>query len=126
MAMKFGKYLPKMIFETAMCEAYVDGDYGLLHQLCDLKPWEMSPTRCHLWTPARGETPQDFRGRPWFASWWKIMAIREQLEAMAKREGIKPSRAALVRQERKRQAEIAEREAEKSYVNAIATDHEPD
>jgi hypothetical protein len=110
MALKFRKHLPKMIFDTSMCEAFVDGNYGALYQLCDLRPWEMSPITCHRWEPARNETPADYRERPWFASWWKVMAIREQLEAMAKQQGIKPSRAAVMRQEWKRQAELAERE----------------
>ena len=81
MALKFGKYLPKLIITEAMLEAFVDEDYGGLHVLADLQPWEMSPTHCHTWEPARGETPQDYRGRPWFASWWKAMALREKLHA---------------------------------------------
>jgi hypothetical protein len=126
MAMKFGKYLPKLIITEAMIEAFVDEDYHGLHVLADLKPWEMSPTRCHLWEPARGETPADYRGRPWFASWWKSMALREKLQQLAAKDGIKPSRAALLRKERKEQAELAARVAEKSYVNEIATEREAD
>jgi hypothetical protein len=38
----------------AMIESFVDEDYHNLHVLCDLRPWKMSPTRCHLWQPARG------------------------------------------------------------------------
>ena len=57
-----------------------------------MMPWEQSPTRCHLWEPAPGATPQDYRGRPWFASWWKAMALREKLQELAEREQIKPAR----------------------------------
>jgi hypothetical protein len=126
MALKYQKYLPKMIITEAMIEAFVDEDYGALHQIASLKPWQMSPTRCHLWEPARGETPNDYRERPWFASYWPMMALREKLQELAKREGIKPSRAALLRKERKAQEDLAAREAEKSYVNEIATEREAD
>ena len=102
---KFQKYLPRMIFTTAMVEAFVDDDYHAVHCLCDLRPWEQSPTTCHRWEPARGETPQDYRERPWFASWWKSMAIREKLQDLAAKENIKPSRAAQLRKARKEQEE---------------------
>lgn len=105
MALKFQRWLPKQIITTAMLESFVDGDYHELHVLADLRPWEMSPTRCHLWEPARGETPADYRGRPWFASWWKAMALREKLQQLAANEGIKPSRAAQLRKARKEQEE---------------------
>jgi hypothetical protein len=105
MALKYQKYLPKLIITEAMIEAFVDEDYGGLHQLADLRPWEMSPTTCHLWEPARGETPKDYRERPWFASWWSMMALREKLLQLAAKEGIKPSRAALMRKMRKAKAE---------------------
>ena len=65
MALKYQRYLPKMIFTTAMIEAFVDDDYHELHVICDLKPWEMSPTQCHTWQPAPGQTPKDYRGHPW-------------------------------------------------------------
>ena len=112
MALRFQKYMPKLIVTSALLEAFVDEDYHAVHVLADLKPWEMSPTRCHTWEPARGETPQDYRGRPWFASWWKAMALREKLQQLAAKEGIKPSRSALVRKERREQAELAEQEAD--------------
>ena len=38
MALKFGKYLPKLIITEAVLEAFVDEDYGGLHVLADLKP----------------------------------------------------------------------------------------
>jgi hypothetical protein len=95
-------------------EAFVDDDYGGLHQLADLRPWEMSPTTCHRWEPARGETPQDYRGRPWFASWWKAMALREKLQQLAAKENIKPSRATQLRKARKEQEELAEQEGDQS------------
>jgi hypothetical protein len=109
-ALKYGKYLPKMIITEAMLEAFVDEDYGALHILADLKPWQMSPTRCHTWEPARGETPADYKTRPWLASWWPMMALRERLQMLAAKEGIKPSRSALLRRERKEQEELAEQE----------------
>jgi hypothetical protein len=110
MAMKYQKYLPKLIITEAMIEAFVDDDYGALHILADLKPWQMSPTRCHTWEPARGETPADYKTRPWFASWWPMMALREKLQELAKREGIKPSRVALMRKERKAQEQAEQEE----------------
>jgi hypothetical protein len=61
------------------------------------------------------------------------MALRERLQQLAAKEGIKPSRAAQLRKARKAQEERAEREAEemrtikgKSYVDEIATECEPD
>jgi hypothetical protein len=110
MALKYQKYLPKLIFTEAMLEAFVDEDYHGLHVLADLRPWEMSPTRCHRWEPARGETPQDYRGFPWRASWWKAMAPREKLQELAAKENIKPSRAAQMRKARKEQEELAGQE----------------
>src|SRR3954454_65529 len=112
MALKFQRWLPKQIITTAMLESFVDGDYHELHVLADLRPWEMSPTRCHLWEPARGETPADYRGRPWFASWWKAMALREKLIELALKENIRPSRSAMMKKKRKEQAKLAEREEE--------------
>ena len=44
------------------------------------------------------------------------MAIREQLEAMAKREGIKPSRAALMRKERKAKEDAEQEGTARSAV----------
>ena len=38
--------------------------------------------------------------------------VREKLQQLAAKEGIKPSRSALVRKERKEQAELAEQEAD--------------
>jgi hypothetical protein len=112
MALVYQQYLPKLIITEAMIEAFVDEDYHALHVLADLKPWEMSPIRCHLWQPRPGETPRNYKSRPWFASWWKAMALREKLQQLAAKEGIKPSRSALVRKERKEQAELAEQEAD--------------
>ena len=40
------------------------------------------------------------------------MALREKLMQLAAKERIKPSRSALVREERKEQAELAEQEAD--------------
>jgi hypothetical protein len=94
MKLKYQKYLPKLVITEAMIEAFVDNDYGALHQLADLKPWEMSPTRCHLWRPPSGATPASYKTLPWFASWWRMMALREKLQELAERENIKPSRAA--------------------------------
>jgi hypothetical protein len=107
---KYGQYLPKMIFDTAMVEAFVDESYHELHLLCDLRPWEMSPLRAHLFVPARDETPADYRGRPWFASHWKIMAIREKLLQLAKQGNVKPSRAAQMRMARKAQEDAMREE----------------
>jgi hypothetical protein len=114
MAVKYQKYLPKMIITEAMIEAFVDDDYNGLHVLCDLKPWEMSPTLAHKWQPAPGQTPKDYRGHPWQASWWKAMALREKLQQLAAKEGIKPSRVAQLRKARKEHEEFAQQEAEKS------------
>jgi hypothetical protein len=125
MALKYQQYLPKLIITEAMLEAFVDDDPHALHPLIELKPWEFSPLNCQWREPARGETPAAYRGDPWRSSWWRAAALREKLQQLAAKGNIKPSRAALVRKERKAQAEIAEREAEKSYVHEIATDREP-
>jgi hypothetical protein len=99
MKLQYQKYLPKLIITEAMLEAFVDNDYGGLHVLADLKPWEMSPTQCHLWQPRPGATPQDYKERPWFASWWRMMALREKLMDLAEREGIQPARRAALQSE---------------------------
>ena len=54
MALMYQKYLPKLIITDAMIEAFVDGDYDDASYICDLRPWEMSPTQCHTWEPAPG------------------------------------------------------------------------
>jgi hypothetical protein len=57
--------------------------------LIDLKPWQFSPLDCHLREPLPGQTPEDFRGDPWRSSWWRAAALREKLQALAAREGVK-------------------------------------
>src|SRR6266508_5883074 len=94
MKFKYQKYLPRLIITREMIQAFQDNDYQTLHALIDLKPWEFSPLNVHLREPLPGQTPADFRGDPWRSSWWKMMALREKLEELAAREGIKPRAAA--------------------------------
>jgi hypothetical protein len=94
MKLKYQKYLPKVIITHEMVEAFVENDFGTLHTILDLKPWEFSPLNVQTRKPHRDQTPEVYRGDPWRSSWWKAMALREKLQELAEQEGVKPSRHA--------------------------------
>jgi hypothetical protein len=92
MKFKYSQWMPKLIITREMLQAFVDRDAPTLHLLINWKPWEFSPLQCQDWFPSPGQTPQTFRTRPYFQSWWKMMALREKLMDLAEREHIVPTK----------------------------------
>ena len=87
MALKYQRWLPKLIITQDMIDAFAHNDPHMLHPLIGLKPWEFSPLNCQWREPARGETPAAYRGDPWRSSWWRAAALREKLLELAEQEG---------------------------------------
>jgi hypothetical protein len=57
-------------------EAFRQGDGRALHEILELRPWEMSPVDVHLRPEPRPDTKII-----WLQSWWMAMRLRQQLEA---------------------------------------------
>jgi hypothetical protein len=87
--MKWQKYAPRIIITGEMIEAFVNEDWTTLHLAVNWAPWEYSPLQDNLPEPGPDETPAgDLRQR----SLWRALALREKLQNLAEREGIKPRR----------------------------------
>jgi hypothetical protein len=88
MALKYQRWLPKLIITQDMIDAFAHNDPHMLHPLIGLKPWEFSPLTCQWREPKPGQTPADYRGDPWRSSWWRAAALREKLLELSGEEEI--------------------------------------
>jgi hypothetical protein len=87
--LRWQKYFPHFIITREMLEAFVNEDYHTLHVLIDWKPWEYMPLDPDLPEPSPDQTPTgNLRQR----SLWRALALRERLQQLAEREGIRPAR----------------------------------
>jgi hypothetical protein len=58
--------------------SFRDDDATTLHRLLHLAPWEISPLQVHeMNEPDLDNCRED--GRIWLSSWWRAMALREEL-----------------------------------------------
>ena len=105
MALKFQRVYRNRLSRPRCSRVLSTATIGELHVLADLRPWEMSPTRCHLWEPARGETPAGLPRPTMVRQLVEGDGAGEKLQQLAANEGIKPSRAAQLRKARKEQEE---------------------
>ena len=83
MKLKYQRWLPPIVITEELVDAFAHGDYRMVAEIIDQKPWEFSPLNCQEREPKPGQTPADFAGDPWRSSWWKMMALREKLLQLA-------------------------------------------
>jgi hypothetical protein len=89
--LRWQRYAPKLIVTREMLEAFVNEEHMNLHVAIGWKPWEYSPLDPDLPEPRPDQPPTgNLRQR----SLWRALALREQLQHLAEREGIKPAHRA--------------------------------